>query len=49
MRRMLALVLSIAISVCSFAADNSYKITYDGGSVPNAKTGSGLKLFIDSN
>ena len=49
MRRTLALVLSIAISVCSFAADNSYKITYDGGSVPNAKTGSGLKLFIDSN
>ncbi len=28
---------------------NSYKITYDGGSLPNLKAGTGLRLFIDSN
>jgi hypothetical protein len=32
-----------------FAGDNSYKVTYDGGSLSDAKTGSGMKLFIESN
>jgi hypothetical protein len=32
-----------------FAADNGYKVTYDGGSIADAKTGSGMKLFIDPN
>ena len=27
---------------------NSYNITYDGGSVPNLKAGTSMKLFIDS-
>ena len=31
------------------AADNGYKVAYDGGSVPDIKTGAGLKLYIDSN
>jgi len=29
-----------------FAADG-YKVTYDGGSIPEAKTGSELRLFIE--
>jgi CxxC motif-containing protein (DUF1111 family) len=31
-----------------FAADdNGYKVTYDGGSLPGAKSGSGMKLYIE--
>jgi len=29
------------------ASDNAYKITYDGGSLPNVKTGTGLRLYIE--
>jgi hypothetical protein len=32
-----------------FAGDNSYKVTYDGGSLTDTKSGTGLKLYIDSN
>ena len=35
--------------VCRVNADNGYKVAYDGGSVPDIKTGAGLKLYIDSN
>jgi hypothetical protein len=31
------------------ASDNGYKVAYDGGSVPDIKTGTDLKLFIDYN
>jgi hypothetical protein len=30
------------------ANDNSYKVAYDGGSVPDIKPGTGMKLFIES-
>ena len=30
-----------------FASDISYKVTYDGGSLPDLKTGTGLHLYID--
>ena len=30
------------------ASDNSFKVTYDGGSVPDIKAGTGLKLYIES-
>jgi hypothetical protein len=33
----------------AFASDNSYKIAYDGGSLPDLKAGVGMKLFIESN
>jgi hypothetical protein len=49
MKRALAIVLCLAIPAALFAGDNSYKVTYDGGSLTNAKTGSGMKLFIESN
>ena len=35
--------------IAMFAADNGYKVAYDGWSVPNIKTGVGLKLYFDSN
>jgi hypothetical protein len=31
------------------AADNGYKVAYDGGSVQDMKAGAGMKLYIDSN
>src|SRR5690348_9886548 len=47
MRSLLALVLLIAIPVSVFAGDNSYKVTYDGGSLTDIKSGTGLKLYIE--
>jgi len=49
MKRLLATVLCIAMPIAMSAADNSYKVAYDGGSVPDIKTGIRLKLYIDSN
>ena len=49
MRRSLACALYLVIPVSVFAGDNGYKVTYDGGSISNAKTGTGLKLYIDAN
>ncbi len=49
MRNLFALVLCIAIPFTVFAGDNSYKVTYDGGSLPDTKAGAGLKLYIESN
>jgi hypothetical protein len=31
------------------AADSGYKVTYDGGSIPEVKTGIELRLFIQGN
>jgi|SRR6185312_2047503 len=49
MKYILALALCVAVPLAVFASDApNYKVTYDGGSLSNLKTGSGLKLFIDS-
>jgi hypothetical protein len=29
------------------AGDNAYKVAYDGGSIPDLKSGTGVKLYID--
>lgn len=49
MRFVLAVALCIAIPLAVFAGDNGYKVTYDGGSLPDTKTGSGVKMYIESN
>jgi hypothetical protein len=50
MKRLVATFLCIAMPIAmSGAADNSYKVMYDGGSVPDIKTGVGLRLYIESN
>jgi len=49
MKYALALVLCIALPVAMFAADNGYKVTYDGGSLPDTKSGTGMKLYIEPN
>jgi CxxC motif-containing protein (DUF1111 family) len=48
-RFLVVVVLCVAIPLMVFAGDNSYKVTYDGGSIPDTKPGTGMKLFIDSN
>jgi hypothetical protein len=48
MKRFLAIALCIAVSAYLFAAvDNGYKVTYDGGSIAELKSGSDLKLYLD--
>src|ERR1700690_709129 len=51
MKKLLASLLSLALGIllpCSaFAGSDGYKVTYDGGSVSNVKTGSGLKLKME--
>ena len=48
MRSLVAVLLCIAIPIMAAAGDNSYKVTYDGGSLPDAKAGTGMKLYIDA-
>src|SRR5437588_7934502 len=49
MRRVFALLLCIVIPVAVFASDaqSGYKVAYDGGSLPEVKTGAGLKIIIN--
>ena len=48
MKKLLTVVLCLVIPLTVFAGDNGYKVTYDGGSIPDTKAGTGMKLFIDS-
>jgi hypothetical protein len=47
-KRLIAAVLCFIFPIAAFSGDNAYKVTYDGGSVSGLKTGTGLKLYIDS-
>jgi hypothetical protein len=49
MRKILALLLCILFPISAFAGDNGYKIIYDGGSIPDAKAGTDMKLILDGN
>jgi CxxC motif-containing protein (DUF1111 family) len=49
MKRIVAVILSVALPAALFAADSGHKVTYDGGSLPDIKAGTGMKLYIDSN
>lgn len=49
MKRFVAVILCVAIPIAMSAADNGYKVMYDGGSLPDLKAGTDMKLFIDSN
>ena len=46
MKSFLAAVLCFAIPLAVFAGETSYKVTYDGGSLPDLKSGTGLHMFI---
>src|ERR1700678_3879659 len=47
MRKVLAVVLCVVVPVTVLAGETSYKVTYDGGSLSDLKTGTGLHLYID--
>ena len=49
MKSLLVLVLCFAIPLAVIASDTGYKVNYDGGSIPDTKAGTGMKLFIESN
>jgi hypothetical protein len=47
MKTAIAVLLCLTLSAACFAADNGFKVTYDGGSLANAKAGNGVKLYIE--
>jgi hypothetical protein len=50
--RVIAALLCLAILQCPFPAeakDSGYSVIYDGGSLPDLKAGSKLKMYIESN
>jgi hypothetical protein len=49
MKSLLVLVLCFALPLTVIAGDSGYKVNYDGGSIPDTKAGTGMKLFIESN
>ncbi len=49
MKTLVAIILCFVTPLTVFAGDNAYKVTYDGGSITDAKAGTGMKLFIESN
>jgi hypothetical protein len=46
-QQFVAALICIALPCASFASDSSYHVIYDGGSVTDAKAGTGMKLFIN--
>lgn len=47
MKRLLAALLCLLVPTLAFAADNSYKVAYDGGSLSDVKSGSSANLTIE--
>jgi CxxC motif-containing protein (DUF1111 family) len=49
MNRLITIMLCVVVPLAGLAGDNGYKVTYDGGSIPDTKSGTGVKLYIESN
>jgi hypothetical protein len=49
MKNFIATLLCLIVPLVALAGDNSYKVAYDGGSLPNVKTGTDLKMYIEAN
>jgi hypothetical protein len=47
MKKLIALLLCCFFPVFTFGGDNGYKVAYDGGSIPNAKAGTPMRLVVD--
>jgi hypothetical protein len=47
MNKLFAIFLCVLFPISAFAGDNGYKIVYDGGSLPDSKAGTDMKLYID--
>jgi hypothetical protein len=48
MKIIIAIFLCILVPMAVFAGDDGYKLAYDGGSIPDIKTGAKVKLHLDS-
>ncbi len=48
MKTLVVIILCFAIPTLAIAGDNSYKVTYDGGSLPDLKAGIGMKLYVEA-
>lgn len=48
-KRLIAATLCVALSPFLPARDTGYEVRYDGGSLTEAKSGDGLKLYIEAN
>jgi hypothetical protein len=48
-KHILAIVLCTVMPVALFSADSGYKVAYDGGSLPDIKSGTAMKLHIELN
>jgi hypothetical protein len=46
-KALLAALLCVLLPMTAVASDGSFKVSYDGGSIPGAKMGTPAKLFID--
>jgi hypothetical protein len=46
MKTIFALLLAVLLPITALAADSTYKVVYDGGSLPDMKAGTGLKMAI---
>jgi len=47
MRKLLLVLLCFLLPVTAFAGEGGYKVAYDGGSIPDIKTGVSLHLVIE--
>ena len=47
MKSFLAAILCLLVPTVAFAADNSYKVAYDGGSIQSVKSGVSAEFAID--
>jgi hypothetical protein len=47
MRKLFALLFCVLLPITVIAEDIGYKVTYDGGSLTDTKTGIGIKLYIE--
>lgn len=46
MKTFIAILLCLVVPSAALASDSGYKVSYDGGSLPDVKTGAGLRLTI---
>jgi hypothetical protein len=49
MKHFLVAALCVLIPTMAVASDGSYKVSYDGGSISEAKVGTSAQLFIETN
>jgi len=47
MRKLLCILLCLAFPISVFGSDNGYKVIYDGGSLPDSKAGTDMRLTIE--